>query len=48
MARKHEKSNQNSHKGEKDANIKIQGMTDEEEDLITEELLVEEFAIIHG
>ena len=48
MARKHEKSNQNSHKGEKDSNIRIQDTTDEEEDLITEELLAEEFAIIHG
>lgn len=48
MARIYEKTNPSGHKDQDDLKKIIPGKTNEEEDLITEELLVEEFAIIHG
>jgi hypothetical protein len=48
MTKIYEKTKPSASRDEDDLKTIMPGKTNEDEDLITEELLVEEFAIIHG
>ncbi len=48
MARTYDKPKPSGHRSEDDLKNKITGKTNEEEDLIVEALLAEEFAITRG
>jgi len=48
MTKIYEKTKPSANRDEDDLKTIMPGKTNEDEDFITEELLVEEFAIIHG